>query len=317
MVKDLLVLNKELAEILRATRNRANLTQAEVARRIGLSAHSGKAYISHLEKGMVKNPPLITILLYLNACGEPWDNFFADLATKDFQNRHKKIVAQLKIPEDKKKIEYDLARYQASIKYPKKEETLDLYRLKEKIDKKVLSQLNQKNVSNDLTSDYLRYSQEFLKALNEIEDLNRKWVRKGLKPKILLPIRRIVQKLLKNEIKRILAIKPTSQEKQDAMTLKLARHRIAIEKIEEAVHKVLCDYAPGPLAFIYYKDCARAGFSALIKYYGKDQKKLDETLAKIIRKGVEKGLKENILAKAIQTTVAIFKSLARSDFPLN
>jgi hypothetical protein len=199
----------------------------------------------------------------------------------------------------------------AGIKYSKKEEKIDFYRLADVIEKKVLPLLNQEKVSNDLTSDYLKYAQEFLKALNEIEDLNRAWLRKGLKPGILLRIRRIVQKLLKTEIKRILTLKPISQEKQEEMTLKLAHYRIPIEKIEEEVHKVLCEFAPGPMAFIFYKDCARASYSALVKYYGKDQKKLDDKLAKIVKKGVEKGLKENILSRVIQTTVKTFESLKK------
>ncbi|MFB0509400.1 MAG: helix-turn-helix transcriptional regulator, partial [bacterium] len=52
---------------LKSAREKAGLYQEEVAKRIGLSIKSGKGYISHLEKGRVKNPPVLTILLYLRA----------------------------------------------------------------------------------------------------------------------------------------------------------------------------------------------------------------------------------------------------------
>ena len=74
MKKKTFIFTKEMAELLRKIRERAGLSQAEVAARIGLSKQSGN--ISHLEKGIVKNPPLGTILLYLRACGESWSEFF-------------------------------------------------------------------------------------------------------------------------------------------------------------------------------------------------------------------------------------------------
>jgi len=72
MSKKTSILDKEIAKLLKSTREKAGLYQAEVAERIGLSAKSGKGYISHLEKGKVKNPPIGTILLYLRACGASW-----------------------------------------------------------------------------------------------------------------------------------------------------------------------------------------------------------------------------------------------------
>ena len=76
MSKKTSILDKEIAKLLISTREKAGLYQAEVAKRIGLSIKSGSGYISHLEKGRVKNPPIGTILLYLRACGESWSEFF-------------------------------------------------------------------------------------------------------------------------------------------------------------------------------------------------------------------------------------------------
>jgi transcriptional regulator with XRE-family HTH domain len=105
------IFTKEIGEVLSAFRKEAGLSQSEVAERIGLSPKSFP-YVSYLETGRIKNPSLGTILFYLRACGVGWKEFFSKLETMDFQKRHKKIIAQLKIPEEKKKIEYDLARYE-------------------------------------------------------------------------------------------------------------------------------------------------------------------------------------------------------------
>ncbi|MDH5186689.1 MAG: helix-turn-helix domain-containing protein [candidate division WOR-3 bacterium] len=51
MPKEITKYTEEIAKLLKSTREKAGLYQAEVAERIGLSAKSGKGYISHLEKG--------------------------------------------------------------------------------------------------------------------------------------------------------------------------------------------------------------------------------------------------------------------------
>ncbi|MDH5683670.1 MAG: helix-turn-helix domain-containing protein, partial [candidate division WOR-3 bacterium] len=62
-------LGKEIGQLLTKIREKSGLSQIEVAKRIGLSTKSGQGYISRLEKGKTKNPPIQTILLYLRACG--------------------------------------------------------------------------------------------------------------------------------------------------------------------------------------------------------------------------------------------------------
>jgi len=221
------VFSEKLAELLKETRIKAGLTQADVAERIGLSVKSGKGYVSHLEKGIVKNPPLLTILLYLRGCCGPWREFFAKLETIDFQARHKQVISRVKLPEgkEKKKIERDVAWFQAGIKYPK------------------------------------RFTN-----------------------------------------------KPLPDEKRENTAIEFAKYRIKIEKVEEEVHKILCDFAPGTYSFPFYKDCARAFFSALVKFYGKDQKRLNQKLNNIIKLGVSNGLKENILLRIKEKVILVFKS---------
>jgi len=55
MSKNIFVFTKEMAELLKKARTRSGLTQSELAERIGLSAKTGYGYISHLEKGFLKN----------------------------------------------------------------------------------------------------------------------------------------------------------------------------------------------------------------------------------------------------------------------
>ncbi|MEO0114601.1 MAG: helix-turn-helix transcriptional regulator [candidate division WOR-3 bacterium] len=92
MPKKSFIFTKEMGEILRKIREGVGLSQTEVAERIGLSSKTKDSYISHLEKGRLKNPALGLILLYLRACGASWVEFFKELDAIDFKQRHEKLV---------------------------------------------------------------------------------------------------------------------------------------------------------------------------------------------------------------------------------
>ena len=111
MSKKTSILDKEIARLLKSAREKAGLYQEEVAKRIGLSIKSGKGYISHLEKGRVKNPPIGTILLYLRACGESWSEFFKHLDAIDFRTRHEQMISQIPIPPEQRKIQRDATQH--------------------------------------------------------------------------------------------------------------------------------------------------------------------------------------------------------------
>jgi transcriptional regulator with XRE-family HTH domain len=221
------VFTKEMAGILREIREKAGLSQREVALRMGIKSKSGRSFVAQLESGRIKNPTLRTIFDYLHTSGTSFREFFAKLETIDFQTKHKQLIAKVNLPpgKAKQKIERDVAWYQAGIKYPKR----------------------------------------FIK-------------------------------------------KPLPDEKREHMAVEFTKYRIEIEKVEAVIHKLLCDFAPGTYSFPFYKDCARAFYSALVKYYGKDQKKLNQKLTEIFRLGVKNGLKENILLKIKEKVILVFKS---------
>jgi transcriptional regulator with XRE-family HTH domain len=136
------ILGKEIGQLLTKVREKSSLSQTEVAQRIGLSKKFGQGYISRLEKGKTKNPPLQTILLYLKACGESWSEFFKKLDNIDFKMRHEKMIAQLPIPPTQRKIQRDAMRYETGIEFPSKEkEEIDFERLKKRIKDKVIALL--------------------------------------------------------------------------------------------------------------------------------------------------------------------------------
>ncbi|MEO0094105.1 MAG: helix-turn-helix transcriptional regulator [candidate division WOR-3 bacterium] len=110
MPKKSFIFTKEMGEILRKIREGVGLSQTEVAERIGLSSKTKDSYISHLEKGRLKNPALGLILLYLRACGASWVEFFQELDRIDFKQRHEKMMAQLPTPPSNRKIEQDALR---------------------------------------------------------------------------------------------------------------------------------------------------------------------------------------------------------------
>jgi transcriptional regulator with XRE-family HTH domain len=58
---------------LRELRQQANVSQTELARRLGFDPTHGYKYVLRLEKGLVPNPTLRTLAGFLEACGATWD----------------------------------------------------------------------------------------------------------------------------------------------------------------------------------------------------------------------------------------------------
>ena len=125
------IFTKEMAKILRRLRENANLTQKEIATRMGIKTKYGQSLIAQIEMGKVKNPGLRTILDYLRACGTSRVEFFKELDRIDFKMRREKMSSQLPSPVSQRKIQRDAMRYEIGVEFPSKEkEEIDFDRLK-------------------------------------------------------------------------------------------------------------------------------------------------------------------------------------------
>jgi hypothetical protein len=88
------------------------------------------------------------------------------------------------------------------------------------------------------TADYQKFALEyfdFLAALNKpgMKMVTEKWQKAGLKLNVIFGIKKIINKTLRGEIKRIESKKPLPTEKQEKMA-----NRIMIERIEAATRRV-------------------------------------------------------------------------------
>ena len=115
MLNQSIVITKELGILLAEIRKKAQLTQKEVAERLGFLGNSGRVYVSRLENGGINNPSLWLILQYLNVCEKSWSAFFGNLAGKYFNKQHVKTIAQVPFTTFHKKIDRDVAKYEHGI----------------------------------------------------------------------------------------------------------------------------------------------------------------------------------------------------------
>ncbi len=314
-----------MGEILRKIREDAGLSQTELAERIGLSSKTKDSYISHLEKGRLKNPALGVILLYLRACGASWVEFFKELDALDFKQRHEKMMVQLLTPPEsglttregsirptKRKIERDAMRYEVGIEMPSKEkEEIDFTRLKKQIKDKVSVLLTKNQIADNEINSYEKFALEYFDFLAELNKpgmkmVTEKYQKAGLQFQLLFKIKKIINSVLRGEIKRLESKKPLPTEKQERMAIGFTKYRIAIEKLEAEAHKLLCELGISPPWFASYKAFVRQCFKVLRRYYGKNQELLEVNLIKIIEHWKKEGLKEEILLKLKAKTVAVF-----------
>jgi len=301
---------KDMANILRRIREKANLTQKEVALRMEIKTKSGRSFIAQLENGLMKNPTLRTILDYLRACGASWVEFFRELDAIDFKLRHEKMIVQVQPAPTKRKIERDTMRYEIGVEMPSKEE-IDFTRLKKQIKDKVTILLVKNQIGDNQINSYHNFALEyfdFLAKLNKagMKMVTEKYQRAGLKFHLLFKIKKIINSVLRGEIKRLETKKPLPTEKQERMAIGFTKYRIAIEKLEAEAHKILCDLGVPPPWFSSYKAFVRQLFKTLKKYYGKDQELLNKNLLGIIERWKKEGLKEEILIKLKEKITSVF-----------
>jgi hypothetical protein len=251
--------------------------------------------------------------------------------------RHEKMISQVKPPPAERKIQRDAMRFEIGVEFPSKEkEEVDFERLKKQIKDKVTALVSKEN--NTLSSvlshrgrgedatiaDYQKFALEyfeFLATLNKagIKMVADKYQRAGLKLNLLFKIKKIINSVLRGEIKRISAKKPLptclcrwhgrQAEKQEKMAIGLTKYRIRIERIEAEVHKLLCDLSVPTPWFALYKDSARECYRVLKKYYVKNQELINKTLVEISERWNKEGLKEDVLLKVRDKVISVFGSL--------
>jgi transcriptional regulator with XRE-family HTH domain len=305
---------KEMAKLLKEIRVKANLSQTEVGIRIGLKPKNAPKYISNLEAGKITNPTLRTILNYLRACGVSWVEFFKELDRIDFKMRHEKMIASVHPPPTQRKIQRDTMKYEIGIEFPSKEKPkwdIDFDRLKKQIKDKVLVLLTKNQVEESQINSYQKFALEyfdFLATLNKagMKMVADKYQRAGLKLNLIFKIKKVINSVLRGEIKRIESKKPLPTEKQEKMAIEFTKYRIRIEKIEAETHKLLCDLGVPTPWFALYKGFARECYRVLKKYYGKNQDLLNQTLAKIIERWQKEGLKDDVLLKLKDKIISVF-----------
>ncbi|MCX8015643.1 MAG: helix-turn-helix domain-containing protein, partial [candidate division WOR-3 bacterium] len=285
-------------------RQRAHLSQQEVAVRLGLSRKSGKFYISSLERGEIKNPTIGTILRYLKVCGVSWSNFFAELATINLEMEQEKISSKLDGSETSIKTPYHILRSETGIKYLPyyKYKYNDIMRLKNTIDEKVFETLSQNKIEKDLIPYYLMFADEYFSLLEE------KLLRASLKPSILQKIKKTVQKVLSEERKKMTGKKTKAAEKQLQIPIGFNRDQIAIEPLLTAVRKKLHRIAPQINWIMLYDEFAQELCDILVAHQNNPDK-LQLAIDEMIERWSKRGLKKADLLKIKDITMMMFQSI--------
>ncbi|MCX7785913.1 MAG: helix-turn-helix domain-containing protein [candidate division WOR-3 bacterium] len=295
---------KELGKVLAKYRKSARLSQAELAKRIGLSKKRGYCHISELENGRTKKPSLDIILRYLKVCQVPWPKFFQELAQIDFRIEHEKILSQIEMPSTltpqmRQKVDRDTALYETKIQYPKAPfPKLDWERIKIKVDKKVKELLFNHQLTEDQKTPYFTFVKELIDNYDnpQVETIFEKYYRsKELNWRIVSEIRSIIYKIVRTEQKRLLKPKPLPKEKISMMAGEFLKYRIKIEPIEEQVQKKLGELVVPTIYNQAYKDFARECFSVFKKFYHKDPMRLTQRLTEIKKIWQAKGLNEEVM----------------------
>jgi hypothetical protein len=227
------------------------------------------------------------------------------------------MIASVHPPPTERKIKRDAMKYEIGIEFPSKEKPkrdIDFDRLKSRIDGKVSAFLIKNRVEENQSSFYQKFVREysdFLSTLNKsgMKAVTERYQRAGLKTNILFGLKKIINNVLRAEIKRISAKKPLPSEKQEKMAIGFTKYRMIIEKIEAEVHKVLCEIGIQPPWFALYKGFARECYRALKKYYGKNQERFNKTIDEIISRWNKEGLKEDILLKLKDKIISVFGTM--------
>ncbi len=183
--------------------------------------------------------------------------------------------------------------------------------MKSRIESKVAPFLIKNNISDNQASLYQKFVREyfdFLATLNKsgMKSVTDKYQRTGLKTNILFGLKKIINNILRAEIKRISAQKPLPSEKQQKMAVGFTKYRIIIEKIEAETHKLLCEMSTPSPWFALYKGFSRECYKEIKKYYGRAPDKLNAALKDITTHWQKQSLKQEVLLKIKDKIISTF-----------
>jgi transcriptional regulator with XRE-family HTH domain len=316
MAQNLFLFTKEMGNLLLYIRNKAKLSQNEVAEAIGMSPKLGHSYISRLENGKIKRPFLGTIILYLEVCNTPYKNFYDKLSQIRFKERHQEIMSHATTIKNKnlmQKIDRDIALYAEKIKYQPKTPYLDKDKLKAKISREVSKFLSDHQVDKKLYSTYIDFAYSVLPRVQNAKRnpplQTKAWLKNGIRPELLYNINLMIYKIVHKEENKLTRRKIPTTDKQKKMVIGFLKYREMIEQVEAKVHQLLNDLQVPLSLYTGYKDFARECFSHLRKLYFKDQLLLSQRFAQTIRGWKEAKLDENVLNKVKEITIREFKSI--------
>jgi transcriptional regulator with XRE-family HTH domain len=310
----------EIAIKLANLRKQSKLSQTEVASRMGINPKTGQSYIAQLEKGMIKNPFMSTILNYLDAVGVSWITFFTELSKLRSKQSHQEIMSEatqgviLTLSNTKgknlmKKLDRDTLLYETKIKPPQNFYTkVDIEIVKQKIDLKIKEYLHTLQVNDRLIPHYLSFAFDVLHT-SKYQPLIEKYHISGISKHYLIKIINIVNKIYRAEEKKVQKQKPIRLEKANAMAVKYVQSRIKLEPIEAEVSKLLAEYnLTNHVSYNSYMNFARECYSKIRKFHIKDPLLLKQHLNDLTKGWLEAGLKPEIMEKIKEIVLKPFAS---------
>ena len=309
----MVVFSKEIAGKLTRLRKQSAFSQMEVAERMGINPKTGQSYIAQLEKGMIKNPFMSTILNYLDAIGVSWESFFRELSALRSKQSHAEIMSQVKLPSDtklQKKLDRDTLLYETKIKPPQNYYTkVDLELVKQKVEEKVRKYCQNLRIKDELVPYYLNFANEILTA-TKYEPIIKKYSGSGISVHYLTKIMNIAIKTHHIEQAKVQKQKPLRREKAKAMAVKYLRSRIKIEPIEAEVSKFLAEHnLKDNVLYNSYMNFARVCYSKIRKFHIKNPLLLKQHLAETTRAWLESGLKSEKMDKIKEIVIYHFEQI--------
>jgi len=319
--------SKDIAHQLRQLRETAQLTQTEVALRMGVKGKFGHSFIVRLEKGKIKHPALETILNYLDAIGVSWVTFFKELSILRSKQNHAEIMSQVKLPVGyrlQKKLDRDTLLYETKIKPPQNFYTkVDLELVKQKVENKVRTFCQNLRIKDELISHYLNFANETCaepcpesssgspnSATPNYKSIIDKYSTPGISKPYLIKIMNIAIKIHHTEEKKVQKQKPLRLKKAKAMAVKYVESRIKLEPIEAEVSKFLAEHnLKDNVLYNSYMNFARECYGKIRKYHIKDPSLLKQHLTEISRAWLRSGLKQEILEKVKEVVVVHFEQI--------